>query len=91
MEEPGFWLTGIIPAVFTPLKLNGDLDLDPIAGFVEHLIADGANGLYVCGSTGEGALGVKIDNADVLNRIEEKINRIDQIMDGVDSKLGVGL
>jgi N-acetylneuraminate lyase len=55
MEEPGFWLTGIIPAVFTPLKLNGDLDLDPIAGFVEHLIADGANGLYVCGSTGEGA------------------------------------
>ena len=43
------------------------------------------------GSTGEGALGVKIDNADVLNRIEEKINRIDQIMDGVDSKLGVGL
>lgn len=47
-------LTGIIPATYTPLRPDGGIDLDAIGPFVERLLGDGAAGLYVCGSTGEG-------------------------------------
>ena len=46
-------LTGLIPAVFTPFDKAGALNLDRIAPYAERLIADGADGVFVCGSTGE--------------------------------------
>ena len=49
-----FWLNGLIPAVFTPMHENGDVNLDLIPAITDQLIGDGADGLYVCGSTGEG-------------------------------------
>jgi N-acetylneuraminate lyase len=49
-----FWLTGLLPATFTPLDAAGNLNLGVVAPMVEHLIRDGVTGLYVCGSTGEG-------------------------------------
>jgi N-acetylneuraminate lyase len=45
---------GLIPATYTPLTADGGLDLPAIAPLTEQLLADGACGLYVCGSTGEG-------------------------------------
>ncbi|MBC8179883.1 dihydrodipicolinate synthase family protein [candidate division KSB1 bacterium] len=48
-------LTGLIPATFTPMKEDGLLNLDKVEAIVEHLIADKVSGLFVCGSTGEGA------------------------------------
>lgn len=48
------WLTGLIPAAFTPLKADGSLNLDAVPALVEHFLRDGVSGLYVCGSTGEG-------------------------------------
>jgi len=47
-------LTGIIPATYTPFRPDGGIDFDAIPPFVERLLGDGAAGLYVCGSTGEG-------------------------------------
>ena len=49
-----FWITGLVPATFTPFHADGSLNLAPIAPMVDRLIADGVTGLYVCGSTGEG-------------------------------------
>lgn len=49
-----FWITGLVPATFTPFHADGNLNLALIAPMVEQLIADGVTGLYVCGSTGEG-------------------------------------
>ncbi len=49
-----FWITGLVPAVFTPMHADGRLNLDQIGPLTEHLIGDGVNGLYICGSTGEG-------------------------------------
>jgi len=54
MTASAFRLSGIIPAVFTPLHSNGDLNLERIPAIVERLVQDSAAGLYVCGSTGEG-------------------------------------
>jgi N-acetylneuraminate lyase len=47
-------LTGLIAATFTPMQSDGTLHLAQVPAIVEHLIADGVAGLYVCGSTGEG-------------------------------------
>ncbi len=48
------WITGLVPAAFTPLHADGHLHLDQIGPLTEQLIGDGVGGLYVCGSTGEG-------------------------------------
>lgn len=47
-------LAGVIPATYTPLGSDGAIDLGRIPPLVERLVSDGVDGLYVCGSTGEG-------------------------------------
>ncbi|KAA3660192.1 MAG: N-acetylneuraminate lyase [Calditrichaeota bacterium] len=49
-------IKGIIPAVFTPIKTNGDIDLAKIKPVSEFLIEEKVGAFYVCGSTGEGPL-----------------------------------
>ncbi|MFW5858304.1 MAG: dihydrodipicolinate synthase family protein [Planctomycetota bacterium] len=46
-------LTGIIPAVPTPMTADGNLHLDVIPDLVDRLVADGASAAFVCGTTGE--------------------------------------
>ena len=45
---------GLTAATFTPFNERGTLHFEPIAGYVDYLIAEGMTGLYVCGTTGEG-------------------------------------
>lgn len=47
-------LSGMIAAAPTPMKSNGELDLDRVPALVEHLLRDGIDGIYILGSTGEG-------------------------------------
>lgn len=49
-------INGYVAAPFTPMKDNGDLNLDLIPEYAEFLIRNGVDGAFVCGSTGEGAL-----------------------------------
>ncbi len=49
-------IEGLIAATFSPMHPDGSLNLSQVPGIVDHLIADGVTGLYVCGSTGEGPL-----------------------------------
>ena len=46
--------TGLMAAPFTPFNLKGNLNLNIIPEYVEKLVADGLNGIFVCGSSGEG-------------------------------------
>jgi N-acetylneuraminate lyase len=46
-------LTGLIVPTFTPMRSDGSLDLDAIDKLAHALIDDGADGAFVCGSTGE--------------------------------------
>ncbi|MHC4564784.1 MAG: dihydrodipicolinate synthase family protein [Planctomycetota bacterium] len=48
--------TGLIAAVFTPMKQDRTLNLEIVPAIAEHLIGDGVQGFYVCGTTGEGPL-----------------------------------
>lgn len=47
-------LRGLIAATYTPLQPDGTLDCEAIGPVAERLLADGIDGLFVCGSTGEG-------------------------------------
>jgi N-acetylneuraminate lyase len=49
-------INGYIAAPFTPMKDNGDLNLDLVPEYAEFLIRNGLSGVFVNGSTGEGAL-----------------------------------
>lgn len=49
-------LSGFLAATFTPTQPDGALNIEQIAPLVEHLIHNQIAGLYVLGSTGEGAL-----------------------------------
>lgn len=47
-------LTGLVAAVFTPLKPNREVDLWQIKKFTDYLAAGPVTGIYILGGTGEG-------------------------------------
>lgn len=47
-------LRGIIPPMVTPLAGDDELDCAALEKLIEHMIAGGVHGLFVCGTTGEG-------------------------------------
>lgn len=49
-------IRGLIAATFTPMHDDGRLRLELVPAMVDRLVARGIEGLYVCGSTGEGPL-----------------------------------
>jgi 4-hydroxy-tetrahydrodipicolinate synthase len=48
-------LSGVLPALVSPLHRDGSADESGIKRLVEHVIAGGVHGLLALGSTGEGA------------------------------------
>ena len=49
-------ISGVLPALVTPLLRPDELDLPGFAALVERAVVDGASGVLVAGSTGEGPL-----------------------------------
>lgn len=47
-------LTGLIAATYTPMHEDGSLNLGQVPRMVDYLERAGIDGLYICGSTGEG-------------------------------------
>lgn len=45
---------GVMPAIITPINAEGKLNVKELEKLVNDLIAQGADGFYVCGATGEG-------------------------------------
>src|SRR5450759_200180 len=48
-------LTGVLPALISPLHSDGKVDEDGVGRLVEHVIDQGVHGLLALGSTGETA------------------------------------
>jgi N-acetylneuraminate lyase len=48
--------TGVMPALITPLTAEGKLNRDVLERLIEDLIAQGADGFYIGGATGEGII-----------------------------------
>jgi|SRR5690625_3078001 len=49
-------LSGLIAATFTPFNTHGELKLEVIPEYANHLIQKGIDGIFVCGTSGEGLL-----------------------------------
>ncbi|WP_165216354.1 dihydrodipicolinate synthase family protein [Schaalia sp. ZJ1691] len=49
-------LSGLFAAIATPMNADESLDLDRLGALVDQYIADGVEGIYCCGSSGEGLL-----------------------------------
>jgi len=47
-------LNGLIAATYTPMHDDESVNVGMVGPLTERLLADGVEGLYVCGSTGEG-------------------------------------
>lgn len=47
-------LNGLVAATYTPLRADDSVNTTAIPPLVDHLLQQGVQGLYVCGSTGEG-------------------------------------
>jgi N-acetylneuraminate lyase len=50
------WFTGVWPAMVTPMYDDGRLRMESIPPLVEKFVREGAGGIYLCGSTGQGPL-----------------------------------
>lgn len=50
------FLRGLFPAMVTPFKSDESIDENALGALVERLVKQGADGLYVCGSSGEAIL-----------------------------------
>lgn len=49
-------INGYIVAPFTPMLDNGDLNLELISEYSDFIKRNGPDGVFICGSTGKGAL-----------------------------------
>lgn len=49
-------LSGIIPALLTPLDTDDHVDTQSLCALVDYVLAGQVDGLYLCGGTGEGIL-----------------------------------
>ncbi len=70
-------LSGVLPALVSPLRRDGSADESGIKRLVDHVIAGGVHGLLALGSTGEGAsLGERIRWQVLTSVIEAGAGRV---------------
>lgn len=66
-------LKGSIVAIVTPFKANGDIDTKAYDQLIEFHIANGTNGIVVCGTTGETPALSEEEDALLIKRTVDKV------------------
>lgn len=64
---------GSIPAIVTPFKKNGSLDLPALKKFVEFQIEGGIDAIVPCGSTGEAATMNEQEYQEVIETVVKQV------------------
>lgn len=83
-----FELRGIVPPVVTPFDTRGDVDTASLGGLVEYLIAGGVHGLFVLGSSGEGASLDSAERATVVRTVTDAARgRVPVLVGVIDTSL----
>ena len=70
---------GIMPALVSPVNEDGSLKRESTVKLVKWLMQFGINGLYICGSTGEG----------LALKKETRMELLETVLDAVDGKIPV--
>lgn len=66
----------LIAAVVTPMKANGDVNIQAIDNYAKFLIDRGVTGVFACGTTGEGLL---MDNSERKAEAEAWMRHADKL------------
>ena len=64
----------ILPAMITPMKPNGDVDFEAAQKLAKQLVADGADGLVVNGTTGESPVTHMDEKVDLVRAVKEVVD-----------------
>jgi 4-hydroxy-tetrahydrodipicolinate synthase len=64
----------VVPAMVTPMTSNGDIDYEAAKKLAQHLVADGADGLLVNGTTGESPTTHVEEKADLVRAVKEAVD-----------------
>ena len=64
----------ILPAMVTPMKADGSVDFDAATALAKHLVADGADGLVVNGTTGESPTTHMDEKVDLVRAVKEVVD-----------------
>ena len=65
---------GSIPAIVTPFKKNGELDLFALEKLVDYQLKGGVDAIVACGSTGEAATLNDEEYSLVIKTVVEKVS-----------------
>jgi N-acetylneuraminate lyase len=65
--------SGVIPALLTPFSNQDLVDTAALCELTEYLLGCGMNGLYLCGSTGEGLLMTEEERCLVVDTVLEQV------------------
>lgn len=80
---PALNLSGMIPPVISPLSVNRTADRGAIARVAQHVLAGSANGVFVLGTSGEGATLTESVASAVLKGYIEEVNGRVPVLAGV--------
>ena len=64
----------VLPAMITPMKPNGDVDFDMAQTVANQLVADGADGLVVNGTTGESPTTHMDEKVELVKAVKEVVD-----------------
>ena len=74
----------VLPAMITPMKPNGDVDFDMAQTVAKQLVADGADGLVVNGTTGESPTVFYPQKLELFRAVDEKVELVKAVKEVVD-------
>ena len=76
---------GSIPAIVTPFKKNGDLDLPALERLVDYQLKGGIDGIVVTGSTGEAATLNDEEYVTIIKTVVKKVSQKVPVIAGAGS------
>ena len=73
----------IIPAMITPMKADGSIDYEAAQRVAKQLVADGADGILVNGTTGESPVTHMDEKVDLVRAVKEVGRRAGDLRRGL--------
>lgn len=70
-----YCVKGILPAMVTPLNDDNTIKKDGAVKLIKRHVQDGADGLYVCGATGEGVVLQKNTRMDMCELVISEVKK----------------
>ncbi len=77
--------SGLLTAMVTAFTADGSVDEDGTVAVARHLLANGSDGLVVCGTTGEASTMTDDEHLGVIKLIQDELGDETQIVGGVGS------